>query len=131
MTSYFVVLSNAVEGRDEEFNDWYTNRHLGDVLQVPGFSSARRFGLAGSDKQTLAIPGVDAGESDPESKGAEYKYLALYGLDGEPAAAIAAMGKALGDGMFISESMHPKFSAFPYTALTDEVTAASLAVSAK
>jgi hypothetical protein len=32
----FVVLTNAVEGKDDAFDDWYTNTHLGDVLAVPG-----------------------------------------------------------------------------------------------
>ena len=39
----FVVLTNAVEGKDDAFDEWYTNTHLGDVLAVPGFVSAQRF----------------------------------------------------------------------------------------
>jgi hypothetical protein len=31
----FVVLTNAVEGKDDAFDEWYTNTHLGDVLAVP------------------------------------------------------------------------------------------------
>ena len=34
----FVVLTNAVDGKDDTFNEWYTNTHLGDVLAVPGVS---------------------------------------------------------------------------------------------
>ena len=37
----FVVLTNAVEGKDDAFDEWYTNTHLGDVLAVPGFVSAQ------------------------------------------------------------------------------------------
>ena len=44
MTEYrFVVLSNAVEGRDAEYDDWYNNRHIHDVLKVPGITRGQRF----------------------------------------------------------------------------------------
>ena len=36
----FLGLTNATEGRDDEFNDWYDNRHLPDVLAVEGFVAA-------------------------------------------------------------------------------------------
>jgi hypothetical protein len=42
----FVVLTNAVEGHEAEFNDWYSNTHLADVVAIPGFVSADRFELA-------------------------------------------------------------------------------------
>ena len=31
----FVVLTNATPGKDEAFNDWYTNQHIPDVLAIP------------------------------------------------------------------------------------------------
>ena len=39
----FMVFANAVDGKDDAFNDWYTNVHLDEVLQVPGFASGQRF----------------------------------------------------------------------------------------
>ncbi len=41
----YVVLSNPTQGREDEYNDWYTDRHLADVVAVPGFVSAQRFRL--------------------------------------------------------------------------------------
>ena len=38
-----IVLTNPVEGRDGEYNDWYTNTHLHDVLKIPGIIGAQRF----------------------------------------------------------------------------------------
>src|SRR5678815_3844677 len=38
-----IALSDPVEGREAEFNDWYTGRHLPDVLAVPGFVGGQRF----------------------------------------------------------------------------------------
>ena len=33
-----IVMSNANEGQDDEFNDWYTNTHLGDIIALDGFT---------------------------------------------------------------------------------------------
>lgn len=44
MSDYsFVVFTNPAEGRDAEFNRWYDEVHLGEVLQVPGFIGAKRY----------------------------------------------------------------------------------------
>lgn len=55
-----IVLTNPVEGRDAEFNDWYDKVHLRDVGAVPGVTGARRF---------QAVPP------------GEWKYAAIYQLD--------------------------------------------------
>jgi hypothetical protein len=44
-----IVLTNPKEGRDADFNKFYDEQHLGDVLSVPGFVSAERFKLAHGD----------------------------------------------------------------------------------
>lgn len=62
-----VVLSNAVEGTDAEFNDWYTNTHLGDILALKGFEAAQRFELAGVQLN----PDADS----------PYRYLAFYEIE--------------------------------------------------
>jgi hypothetical protein len=42
-----VVLTNAVEGKEAEFNEWYSKTHLKDVIAIPGFKSAQRFKISG------------------------------------------------------------------------------------
>jgi hypothetical protein len=37
------VLCNPVDGRDEEFNEWYSGHHLPRVLEVPGVLAGQRF----------------------------------------------------------------------------------------
>jgi hypothetical protein len=64
-----VVLSNALEGTDDVFNDWYTNTHLPDVIKVKGFSGAQRFKLSSAQ---LADDGREP-----------YKYLAIYEVDAD------------------------------------------------
>lgn len=77
MTTYtMIVLTNCKEGRDDEFNDWYTNQHLGHILDIPGFTAAQRLKLADQ-------PGL------PPSK---YRYGATYTLEtDDPAATITDM----------------------------------------
>jgi len=61
----FVVLTNPVEGLEDEFNDWYTSKHLDDVLKLEGFVSAQRFRFV---------------SKDPE-QAPSHKYMALYDVE--------------------------------------------------
>lgn len=38
-----VVYSRPTPGREDEYNDWYQNVHLRELVALPGFKSARRF----------------------------------------------------------------------------------------
>ncbi|MBT5195713.1 MAG: hypothetical protein HOM07_25485, partial [Rhodospirillaceae bacterium] len=40
-----VVLTNPVAGKEDEFNDWYSNIHIQEICQLSGFKSAQRFKL--------------------------------------------------------------------------------------
>jgi len=69
MTAYnFVVLSNPVAGKDAEYNDWYTNTHLGDVLRVKGFTGARRYKLDETAEGTHAYMALYEMETDDPQK---------------------------------------------------------------
>ncbi len=104
-----VVLSNATEGGDEEFNKWYTDTHLGDVLKLKGYKAAQRFKL--SDKQM--------GGEQP------YRYLALYEVETEdPAEAAAELRGDAGRAMPISPTLdRTRTVAWFYTPITEKVTA--------
>ncbi len=39
----YLVFSNPVDGMEDEFNEWYDNVHLPEVLATPGLKSAQRF----------------------------------------------------------------------------------------
>jgi len=84
-----VVLSDAVEGREEEFNDWYSNQHLGDIVDIPGFASAQR----------LKLKSVQIGHF-------KNKYLAIYEMDtDDPDKAIEIMLRRRDTGeMFITDA---------------------------
>ena len=70
-TGVFLALSNAVsDDVDAEFNTWYDDVHVPEVLRIPGVTSCRRFRLA----PTQVMP------PDPA---ATRRYLALYEVDVE------------------------------------------------
>jgi hypothetical protein len=107
MTSIFVVHTNPVAGREAEFNDWYDNRHLADVVAIPGFARARRYRL--SDAQLAPLT--------------DYTYVAVYEIDGDPAAALRALRHALKAGMHVSTAMAESLLATVYEPITDWVAA--------
>ena len=83
-----VVLANAVEGTDDQFNDWYNNTHLSDVLKLSGFVAAQRFALSGTQ--------LGGGK-------APYGYLALYEVETEDLETARAALSGGGD-MYIDPS---------------------------
>jgi hypothetical protein len=42
----YVVLTNALPGRETDFDNWCDNQHVRDVLKIPGIVGATRFRAA-------------------------------------------------------------------------------------
>lgn len=63
-----LVLTEPTEGKDAEFNDYYENIHLDEVIDSAGYETAQRFKLA-----------LEVGE------GAPLPYLAMYEATGKSA----------------------------------------------
>jgi hypothetical protein len=38
-----LVMTNVIEGKEREFNEWYSSTHIHDILKVAGVVSAQRF----------------------------------------------------------------------------------------
>jgi hypothetical protein len=100
----FLSLLNAHSGKDDDFNHWYRDIHLPDVLTIPGFVGAQRFKL--SDAQ---LPGMAT----------RWKYLVIYEIEDEsPAQALAGLAQRMSGGeMIISDALAPDVAAWAYTAL--------------
>lgn len=49
-----VVYTKPVEGREDEFNTWYSDVHLPEVVRLNGFVTARRFRFVPSVKEEPA-----------------------------------------------------------------------------
>jgi len=73
----WLVLTNAEADREADFNRWYEEVHVPDLLRVPGVTGVTRCKLA--DVQTKPGPGgiaVVKGQTD-----LKYRYLAAYRIE--------------------------------------------------
>ncbi len=107
-----LVLSNADGGRDDEFNDWYTDVHLRDVLAVDGFVAAQRFRVADAQLQP--------------DRPAPHRYLAIYEIEADdPGAPLQALLSGVMSGAIpLSDTLDlPSLATFAFTPITDRVTA--------
>ena len=66
MKHLIAVLTEPTPGNEAEFNDYYENLHLGEVLATTGWDTAQRFVLTD-----------EAGQKCPQ------KYLALYEVEAD------------------------------------------------
>ena len=79
----YLVLSRPPAGvSDEDYNAWY-DVHVREILEVPGFVSARR--------SALTLRGA-------RGEAFEYTYLAEYGIDGDLDASLAALRESVQSG---------------------------------
>jgi hypothetical protein len=103
-----LVLTNAVAGKDAAFNDWYSNKHLQDVIAVPGFVSAQRFQVVG----------------EPVKADPLYRYCATYDIEtDDPQGAIDEMMKRAGtDKMPLSDGLDETMYVTLYEAITPKVS---------
>lgn len=77
-----LVLSRPMPGKDAEYNDWYQNTHLKQVVSIPGYVSAQRL------KMAVNMRGEDA-----------WPYMAIYEIETDDVeAAYKALEAAAGDG---------------------------------
>jgi hypothetical protein len=62
-----IVQTGCDPSREDEYNDWYSNTHIPEVLAVPGFVGARRY--------KVHQPAVGAPPS--------HAYLSVYEIEAE------------------------------------------------
>lgn len=90
-----VVFSNPVPGKDDEFNDWYDNVHIPELLRVPGMLSATRYAL-----QEAAIYHVEGGAMP------EHKYMCVYEMEGDVDEIMGKIRKSVAQGQIhMSDSL--------------------------
>lgn len=87
----YLMFTNAAEGRDAEFNDWYDNVHIPDILASGGLKSPERYEIVAS-------------AFTPPS---EHRYAAIYEVDGDdPDQALQKLVDAFSAGkMRMSDSL--------------------------
>lgn len=82
-----VVFANPVEGKDAEFNEWYDNVHIPDLLKVPGMLSAKRY-----DLHEAAVYDYEGGFRP------EHRYLCIYEMEGDVDAILAEIMESVASG---------------------------------
>lgn len=96
-TSAFVVSSNAVEGRADELRTWYHDVHLADARLIPGVATATLY-------EWRSV------EGRPPSS---HAFMAVYEVDGDPAAVWAEFDRRIADGiMAMSPALDPASLSF-------------------
>jgi len=83
-----VVFTNPVPGREDEYNRWYNDVHLGEVLRTPAMIAARRYRL---------VDGVGSREEP------QHRYLAIYELESDDAK--STLKQMLGLPMNMSDAL--------------------------
>ncbi len=66
-----LILTEPTEGQEDEYNDYYENLHLKEVLDTTGLRTAQRFKLADQAGEACPLP-----------------YLAVYETEAEDAAEV-------------------------------------------
>ncbi len=84
----YMVFSNPVDGRDDEFNAWYDTVHVHDVLAVPGMVSAQRYDLRDTEMSRLA-------------GGGPHRYCVVYEMDGDPDVVMAEVRARVASGEMV------------------------------
>jgi hypothetical protein len=79
-----VYTEPATDALEDEFNRWYAEEHLPDVVSVPGFTAATRYRLTDLNLGRQFKPWI-----------VPRRYLAIYELEVEGPEAVAEAGRAL------------------------------------
>ena len=82
-----VVFSNPAEGKDDEFNEWYDNVHIPELLAVPGMLSAQRYAL--HDAKIYRMEG---------GKPPEHRYCLIYEMEGDVDTIMAEIQQRVAEG---------------------------------
>lgn len=106
-THRLIVFTQPTPGREAEYNDWYDNVHLGDVLETDGFVAAQRFKLAPTQIGDPAEP-------------APSPYLAIYEIEADDLGAALEKLNAGAGTMVMSDALDQDgATAIAYSAIGD------------
>ena len=62
-----LILTEPTPGNEDEFNDYYDNLHLKEVLATTNLTSAQRFRLAGEAGEPCPLPYLAVYETEADS----------------------------------------------------------------
>lgn len=113
-----LVQTNPKPGREDEFNEWYSTRHVYDLLRVPGIVSVQRYRVTANRR-------VDG--NGYEDMPGPFQYLAVYEIEGDPADILKGIEQARSAGQIPwSDALDPAFSAYFYEPIGDKILASDV-----
>jgi hypothetical protein len=89
-----IVYSNPVEGREDEYNEWYDTVHLDEVLALGPFTAAQRFVA-----------------TEHQMRPQQHRYVAIYEYEGTPEDAERALRAGMAS-MRLSDALADPFMVF-------------------
>ncbi|MBO9376219.1 hypothetical protein GG804_05530 [Sphingomonas histidinilytica] len=90
------VSSRALPGREEDYDRWYAETHVADMLALPGFLACDRYRQLGMDGQPTGI------------------FVALYEVETDDPAALLQSVFAAVPTMRLTDAIDPDSAAFSF-----------------
>ena len=104
-----IVFSEPIEGREDEYNKWYDEVHLREVVAIDGFVAAQRFKLSEA-------------QFDASGAGIPARYLAIYEIESENVATVLDSLMGAGDKMTMSDALNSsEAKAWSFSAIGDRL----------
>lgn len=106
----FVVFTNPTEGQEAQFDEWYVNQHLPDVLKIPGFKTGQRFALESAQLRDGPHP---------------WQFMTIFELETDDlAATLAELARRANTPLMpMSPSIAPHRMAYAFKAVTPKLQA--------
>jgi hypothetical protein len=104
-TGIILALTNSVPGREAEFNKWYDEVHVKDLVAVPGIGAAQRYRVVAAKDLPVA----------------PYDYLTIYRTD-VPLSEVVANMAASRDQRVISDALGPGGGLWTFEPIGPRVT---------
>lgn len=103
------VMTSPQPGKEQEFERWYDEQHIPDLLRVPGIVSAQRFKLSAHQHKP-----------PPFSQ----TYMAIYEIDADDLAAVSneILRRVGTPAMPMTDAIAPTFVRFLLDPLTEKLT---------
>ena len=91
----YLVFSNPAEGREDDFNQWYDEVHIPEVLGLPGFVSAQRIAQQSGGAPSPVAP--------------QQQYGVIYEIEGDPAEVMGALNAGMAEGKLqMTDAVDPR-----------------------
>jgi hypothetical protein len=117
-THLFFALTNVLDDEQEEFNRWYNEEHVPDVLKVPGFVAARRYRR--NTAQRTAGPMWEEQQAPP------FEYMCVYEIEGDVAEIHERVAATMPERTR-TYALAPDHQAWVYTPVGPRITAETAA----